>query len=228
MVKAVLLTVSILALVPLCLGVKVLGSNISDNDADRPSLPQNMYDKLGAWECVPNGTICPPTAQGIMQGWYQFDDSGQILLYREGTLYYNSNSTGPLLLPYLRTYSDHTNATEYSLEDTLESTLSCTTYQYGIKIFSREFLQSANYIGKTKVPGPLGREDTAYTFQAQWILRGRPVEVTAWVLVRRPDMVYGVGDAYSRTFWYNYIDVGPNGFGPETFLQPEGITCSAA
>ena len=123
----VLLPVAILALIPLCLSVKVFGSNVLDNDAPRPALPQNMFVKVGVWECVP-GSICPPTAQGTTQGWYQFDDSGQIIQYREDILYYDANSTGLLLWPYIRTHSGQKNSTAYALERTSESSLSRRTY----------------------------------------------------------------------------------------------------
>lgn len=204
----------------------LLAPEIALQDVPRPILPRYTFIQLGEVVCLNGtGTFCNGNTQGSIHAWYEFDDTGRISRHREDSLLYDPTATQQASAIYNREYSNLTHGTYYFLPDSKASSFLCFKTPIGFFNFTRDFLIDAKYIGITQPLGPLSQGLLAYTFLAQWILNGMPVDVTTWVLVDKPDKIYGYHFFTILYMLYNYIDMGPNGFNPSPFEQPQGVNC---
>ena len=198
--------------------------DIDAKDVPRPVLPRYTFVQLGEVACLNGTAACPGNTQGSIHAWYEFDESGRLYKHREDSVLFDPTAIQQTAT-YNREYSNLTHATYYSLRAPESSSFACFQTPFGFFNFTRDFLADAKYIGITQPLGPLSQGLQAYTFLAQWILNGQPLEITTWVLVNRPERIYGYHFLTVLYMLYNYIDMDPNGFGPSTFAHPDGVTC---
>jgi hypothetical protein len=170
------------------------------------------------------GVPCAGLTQGMIHAWYQFDERGLLDQYREDSVLFNPEAKQQAIA-YNREYSNLTEATYFYLPTETATELQCFKTPFGFFNYSRFFLQTAKYVGITEPLGRLSQGKKAHTFQAQWTLDSQPIDVTAWVLVDQPDVVWGYHFLTIIYMMYHYYDMGPNGFDPSPFIRPVVSSC---
>lgn len=223
----VLVAVLLVVLLPSCCNAAFgLSPAEALSDVPRPVLPLHFFVDQGEVACL-NGTgvPCSGLTQGQIHAWYQFDPATGLLdQYREDSVLFDPTPHAKQPIVYSREYSNLTQATYYYLPTDTSSALQCFKTPFGFFNYSRAFLRTAKYVGVSEPLGSLSRGKKAHTFEAQWLLDGQPIDVVAWVLVDRPDAIWGYHFLTIAYMMYHYYDMGPNGFDPSPFIQPVGVS----
>lgn len=198
--------------------------NQDERDVPRPVLPRYLFVDVGELMCL-NGTgvPCSGMTQGSFHAWFQFDEAGFVEEYREDSVLYDPTAPKQAVL-YNREFSNSTLSTYYILPSESTPSLQCFNLPFGYFQFSRFYLQDAKYVGITEPLGSLSKGKKAYTFEAQWQLNFQPINVTTWVLVDKPDVIYGHHFLTILYMFYHYQEM-PNGFISSPFTRPEGLPC---
>lgn len=180
----------------------------------RPALPRFTYIPYGQMVCRGTSEECAGPDSGIFRGWYEFDEKGVFLNYRQDSIVGDDNNT----IVYIRQYISITQGSLYYLANDTTSSLQCLAFNSSVS-FTRNWLQGAKYEGIRDVDG-----NRCYTFTSDWKVDGKQVEVTTWVREIEQDKIYGLSSGVVSYYFGSYQFMN-GGFHNPVFVQPSGLSC---
>jgi len=187
----------------------------------RPIFPL-YFETRGLGLCKGSGTFsCPPeqsaNATFDFHQWWEFDpNSGYLVREREDDLV----QPGPIV--YGRSYLDFNATTNL---DTLSlymlyqnaSSLICSSMQVQATPLSRNYLQSATFVGLTT----LRTGETCYEFLNYFVSTAAKVDWTTWISTDGEDRFVGLkSDAQMFEEYYDWTQGSDQPFDPSIFTPP--------
>lgn len=201
--------------VVLTIVVTLLFFCIEDSVAQpRPVFPQYTFIPMGSFVCKGTGGVCDLKSKGFFRAWWEFDDKGVFMNYREDAILGDDNGT----LVYEREYTGGSEGRFYFLANDTSTTLECVSFNLTIS-FTCDYLKGAKYEGIRTV-----RDKRVYTYLSQWKANGELFNVTTWVADDQPDRIFGFASGVMNYYYTNVLDV-KDGFKHPVFTPPN-VQCT--
>jgi len=182
-----------------------------------PSFPQNVFVEQGEVSCHQAGPGCAGPIEGVIHAWFQFDENGEFIFYREDAVLGSG-----LEFVYNREIATPKDNHEYFLINSSTPELICVLITTGITYLNGKF-PNATYSTTGEV------DDTpVYIWKDTWSMMDQPIPIDIYVAQSTGKLFgWSLAAAGGPTYIFRrWMDLGTTN--PLIFVGPANIMCFPA